>query len=185
MNGLAPDIPIRDIHLPDSISWWPPAPGWWVLGAFLVLLVLFAVVVLRYRRRIWLRKAALRELEQIVLIYRQQLNARDLLKNLSTLLRRLCLSRYPREKVAGLTGQDWLNFLEQGLPASVAQRDPQLSFTQGVGQLLLTVPYQRSAHIQNQDLEALWRLSKNWIEAISLAGLKNQLQAQATTEKKV
>ena len=24
-------LPLRDLHLPDAIGWWPPAPGWWVL----------------------------------------------------------------------------------------------------------------------------------------------------------
>ena len=23
-------IPLRDLHLPDAISWWPLAPGWWL-----------------------------------------------------------------------------------------------------------------------------------------------------------
>ena len=30
-------IPLRDLHLPDAISWWPLAPGWWiVLGLALI-----------------------------------------------------------------------------------------------------------------------------------------------------
>ena len=31
MNG-SPDplSELRDIHLPDPVSWWPPAPGWWI-----------------------------------------------------------------------------------------------------------------------------------------------------------
>ena len=28
-------LPLRDLHLPDAIGWWPPAPGWWVVIALL------------------------------------------------------------------------------------------------------------------------------------------------------
>ncbi|MDD9890866.1 MAG: DUF4381 domain-containing protein, partial [Gammaproteobacteria bacterium] len=28
---------LADIHLPGEISYWPPAPGWWVLAALLLL----------------------------------------------------------------------------------------------------------------------------------------------------
>ena len=26
-------IPLRDLHLPEAIGWWPLAPGWWVVVA--------------------------------------------------------------------------------------------------------------------------------------------------------
>ena len=29
-------LPLRDLHLPEAIGWWPLAPGWWVLLAMLV-----------------------------------------------------------------------------------------------------------------------------------------------------
>jgi len=41
-----PDIAIRDIHLPDAISWWPLAPGWWGLLALIVI----AIVLFWYLR---------------------------------------------------------------------------------------------------------------------------------------
>ena len=29
-------IPLRDLHLPEAVGWWPLAPGWWVLIALAV-----------------------------------------------------------------------------------------------------------------------------------------------------
>jgi len=25
------ELPLKDIHLPDAITWWPLAIGWWLL----------------------------------------------------------------------------------------------------------------------------------------------------------
>ena len=37
---MGPDqLPLRDLHLPEPINWWPLAPGWWLVIA----LVLFAL----------------------------------------------------------------------------------------------------------------------------------------------
>ena len=33
-------LPLRDVHLPASPSWWPPAPGWWWLAAVLAVAAL-------------------------------------------------------------------------------------------------------------------------------------------------
>ena len=32
------ELPLRDIHLPDAVSWWPPAIGWWLLAIIIVAL---------------------------------------------------------------------------------------------------------------------------------------------------
>ena len=57
---------LHDIIVPPPVSMWPPAPGWYVIGA--VLLVLLAILVVRVVSR-WhanaYRRIALRELEKI------------------------------------------------------------------------------------------------------------------------
>ena len=51
------EIPIRDLHLPEAIGWWPLAPGWWVL---IVLLGIGLLLLLRKWFRIHARGAARR-----------------------------------------------------------------------------------------------------------------------------
>ena len=49
---MTPDDPLsqlKDIHLPASGGFWPPAPGWWLLAA--MTLALLAALVLWWRRR--------------------------------------------------------------------------------------------------------------------------------------
>ena len=36
------ELPLKDIHLPDAISWWPPAIGWWLLALLIPILIVFS-----------------------------------------------------------------------------------------------------------------------------------------------
>jgi hypothetical protein len=53
MNPNQPDplAALRDIHLPEAVSFWPLAPGWWIaLGIMVGLAVaILALIVLRRR----------------------------------------------------------------------------------------------------------------------------------------
>ncbi len=149
-------LPLRDIHLPPPVSWWPPAPGWWA-----VLLILLATGLLArhfYRRRgmvHWDRIAG-RELSLIRRRYEATRDAHMLVCALSTLLRRVCMSLYPRRLVAGLTGERWLAFLDQQ-----AGMD---GFQHGTGRLLASAPYQPVAPA---DTEALLDLCASWLRAVT------------------
>ena len=55
-------LPLRDIHLPGPIGWWPPAPGWWLVAALvLVAVALYGVHYYRGRHK----RAALRALTRV------------------------------------------------------------------------------------------------------------------------
>ncbi len=107
---MDPDqIPLRDLHLPEAIGWWPLAPGWWLLmGLAAVGLGLLLRHYLRRRARGAARRHALQQLKDLTAEYEQHRDAVRFSAALSELLRRTMLAYAPREDVAGLTGDAWL-----------------------------------------------------------------------------
>ena len=127
-------IPIRDLHLPDAVGWWPLAPGWWIVIGLLVFVMLVAL------RRAWIarrrnaaRRYALRQLQAYTRAYTQHGNAVELGTQLSELVRRTMLAYAPRKEVAGLTGDEWLAWLDEDLDRPV--------FSEGDGRCLVEWPY--------------------------------------------
>mgnify|MGYP001546236083 CR=1 FL=1 len=128
------DLPLRDIHLPEAVGLWPLAPGWWlVIG--LVVLTLGWLMIRAWRR--WQFNAPRRyALKSLAAVEAEYLSHRDpvrLAKAVSSLLRRGMLAYAPRGEVAGLTGEDWLRWLDEGLPVPYFH-------TEG-GRSLLQLPY--------------------------------------------
>jgi hypothetical protein len=129
-------IPLRDLHLPEVISWWPLAPGWWVvIGIALIGIGYLLRAWLRARARGAARRYALRQLDTIVQQYDEHKDPVVFGANLSELLRRTMLAYAPRHDVAGLTGDEWLHWLDQGLAQPV--------FGSGPGRQILELPYRR------------------------------------------
>jgi hypothetical protein len=129
-------LPLRDIHLPETIGWWPPAPGWWLLlGLGLVGLGLLLRWYLQRRARGAARRDALRQLNELTAEYERHRDAVAFMAQLSTLLRRTMLAYAPRDEIAGLTGDEWLAWLDRDLDAP--------RFRSEAGRKLLELPYRR------------------------------------------
>ncbi len=147
-------LQLRDIHLPAEPGWWPPAPGWWIVAILLL-------VLLAWASRIALRRYRLHRQRQRLLARLDALARSDgtltpeAVAEISTLLRRLALMRYPRQRVAALTGNEWLRFLDE-----TGGND---GFSRGPGQVLATGPYQTSLPA-DVDLSALSTLVRDWIK---------------------
>jgi len=148
-------LPLRDIHLPGPITWWPPAPGWWLMLALFCGLILAIFLLRRWliKRRKEPKRIARRELKKLQTEYQQHQNPQILVEKISILLRRLYLSCYPRAEVASLTGESWLQFLDKQLGNQ--------QFTQGKGRCLIEAPYRKNVDI---DVDTLVKLCQSIIK---------------------
>lgn len=125
---------LRGIHLPDPVGIWPPAPGWWMLAALLIIVAIAGVLWTRARRHSVARHA-LRELD--TLATRSGTDLQDLATAISALLRRVALLRFGRARVAPLHGRAWQDFLGETAPRS--RRGT--AFPADAGELLALAPY--------------------------------------------
>jgi len=148
-------LQLRDIHLPDAPAFWPPAPGWWLVAAVLLALLAWLTIVALRRYRI--RRQRQRVLSALASLEHKLASERtpDALARLSVLLRRLALMRFPRQRVAALTGNAWLRFLDESGGNG--------RFADGPGRVLAAGPYQRSLP-SGLDATGLVALVREWVK---------------------
>lgn len=145
---------LKDIHLPDPISWWPLAPGWYVLAGILCLLFIFlGYHASRCHHNALPKKQALRLLEHYQKHYEKEHNVSQTSAQISELLRRVALVYYPRIEVASLHGEAWLQFLNQ--------TSKKIDFNT-VRALLLDAPFKTTD--PTIDLDPLFAHAKLWIK---------------------
>ncbi|MEO6967024.1 MAG: DUF4381 domain-containing protein [Rhodanobacteraceae bacterium] len=107
---------LRDIHVPP-VSWWPPAPGWWLLALMiLVSIIASAMLVPRYSRRRRPLRAARGELDALAVRHARDRDDAALAAGVSRLLRRIALTIEPA--AAASEGATWRNFLERFGPGA-------------------------------------------------------------------
>lgn len=144
---------LKDIQIPQSIGVWPLAGGWWILIiiASVMSLCLFWWVWQRYRRN-RAKKRALVLLNQFKRSQTYRNDAAATASYLSALLRRVAIAYYPRHEVAGLSGNQWLEFLDKHAKKPLFAP---------IRELLITLPYQREV---NCDVTPLFDACEHWIK---------------------
>ncbi|GAB5498192.1 MAG: DUF4381 domain-containing protein [Pseudohongiellaceae bacterium] len=155
---------LADIHLPEPVGFWPPAPGWWVLA---VLLLIAAVVAWRVYARQHARREivghALAELDRCYQRYAAaeasegSADERKLryVNEVNSVLRRVALVHFPGANAARLSGREWVDFIRENGDSS--RLDDELA---------VALSYGRFQTRCDVNTEALYDLGKAWIRSL-------------------
>ncbi len=114
---MTPADPLAQLHplrLPEPVSWWPPAPGWWLLAALVFTAITYGLWYLwrRHRARAY-RRTACAALAVAEARWRTDQNGNEYVHSVSKLLKAVALRSFPAAEVAALHGEPWRAFLNQ------------------------------------------------------------------------
>ena len=146
---------LRDIHLPDPISWWPPAIGWWLLVALLGAAIIYGLRwFLNQRAYNCYRTEALRSLDQLKTSF-----INDRLRHCQEilgLLRRTAKTAYPQLSLESEPTPSMLSRLNQCCANPV--------FNENLQQRLGDLPYQENPEIPPSLLQELDETTRKWLK---------------------
>lgn len=179
--ALNSQLELRDIHLPDPVSWWPLAPGWWILFTALVIFVFAALIARKIYQGRQLKREIAGELEQIKQQFEKSQDKSQLAKSLSILLRRVSITYNPSANVAGLTGNSWLSWLDDTHDTASRQSSANIKFQSDTGKVLLSAPYLPEDARLNFDSWELITLCESWLT--SAHGSKQQHRIKRATPR--
>ena len=103
-------LDLSPVITPDAPTWWPLAWGWCAVIITFIILIAFVFYIAKRRKNN-------QQPKQEALSYFTNSQSSDRLSpsEAQRILRQAALSYFPREKVAGLAGDDWLKFLDTQL----------------------------------------------------------------------
>lgn len=145
---------LRDIQLPPA-PLLAELPTWGLAGLALGCLAALMLAGFVLRRR--LRHPHLRKARRHALKLALTPDTRYLAQELSRLLRDYARQRFPERPIAGLSGKEWLHFLDETGGGG--------EFSHGIGEVLASLPYRPPSPSAHVDHAALSALVIRWLEA--------------------
>ncbi len=166
------------IFLPASVSWWPPAPGWWLLGLLVIMLAAWlASIALKMFKRQRPIRLAMREINRLITdaekFDRTASQNQATLTHLSTLLRQISNQYFVQPLVSVQSGNAWLNALDSLIDA------PSPIMNDSTGATFIKL-YSLEP-VNKQELLAVLRTSKRWLK---LAGKINPREIKTKRKEK-
>lgn len=148
MTEMSDNLPeLRDIHLPDGVSAFPPAYGWFVIAGGIIAAVLlwklYLLVLKKSRKRY-----ALSLLDGL------PPSSISSAAEMSKILRRICVYKY--KTAAALSGRDWIEFLNSHTKHPISGK---------AQELLLNAPYisKTSSKYNEEEIKEIRRFCREWI----------------------
>jgi hypothetical protein len=161
----AAELPLADIHLPNMVSAWPPAIGWWLLTALIIALLIAAIILIkRYRTKWGYRKAALRLLDQQYKDHsiESHSDAMISIQSMLALLKRTAISAYPQQNIRARFGEQWVVFLNRQTHKHV--------FNTELANILVAQQYQENTNSTYTEVElstlhtSIYKACRTWIK---------------------
>lgn len=143
---------LRDIHLPEAVSFWPLGPGYYALLGLLIIVLLLILKRKQHQNRTAPKREALLALLKIENDYHEGATSKHTATELNHLLKRVALVYHPRADVASLHSGAWVDFLEK-TSRGIDFKSVQIS--------LIDTPFNPNSE---EDLEALLSAARRWIQ---------------------
>lgn len=139
---------LRDIHIPDGVSAFPPAYGWWIV---LLIILLFPLIIRLFKT------ARQKSRKFYALSIVNKINGENAVigaVKISELLKRICLYKYP--EAVNMFGKEWIEFLKSHTKQHISEK---------AAELLSNAPYiaKDSAKYDKGNLNELKEYTKKWI----------------------
>lgn len=109
MANTEPQLALADIQEPVLNTFWPLAPGWWLLALLLLVLLAYGF---RFFWKQWQKALPLRQAKAELRLIKEPEQSAEL----NELLKRLLRCYKPRHAVLSAPVQQWQDFLQQQLP---------------------------------------------------------------------
>ncbi len=109
MANTEPLLALADIQEPVLNTFWPPAPGWWLLAVLLMLVLAYGF---RFFWKKWQKTLPLRQAKAELRLIKEPHQSAEL----NELLKRLVSCYSPRHPVLSAPVKQWQGFLQQQMP---------------------------------------------------------------------
>lgn len=143
---------LKNIHLPDPVSIFPLAIGWYIL---IILTLIIAGVYFWWKFKYIKRQKYIRNIyHMLAILYKGNANNNETIAEVSILIKRVAMMKFPEQQPHKLFGEQWLIFLDTTGKTN--------NFTNGAGRNLLNIYNNQS--IDNP--EEFFNVIKQWLGVI-------------------